>query len=172
MQAKVKEFIDKWKEELRSQVQPIVEAGKRKHTITIIRVGDTPDSGMEEMCKEVGFIGDLYRIPIDSGIKPEDLWELALQCNTDEVYVEEPLPDGFYNPVCMVEHTEKGILLFLKSLNIDPPIDRVVIALAAEDYEVRIGETTLTKEDFILLEQMAVLESGIEYWENEIGESE
>ncbi len=46
MQAKVKEFIDKWKEELRSQVQPIVEAGKRKPTITIIRVGDTPDSGM------------------------------------------------------------------------------------------------------------------------------
>ena len=164
-------FVKHWKEELRSLVQPIVKAGKRKPTITIIRVGDTSDSGMEEMCKEVGFIGDIYRIPIDSGIKQEDLWELALQCDTDEVYVEEPLPDAFYNPVSTGEYTKKGILTFLKSLNIDPPVSRVVIAFAAEGYEVQVGEQVLTQEDVKLLEQMAVLESGIEYWKDEIGES-
>ena len=153
------------KDELRSQVQPIVKAGKRKPpTITIIRIGDTPDSGMMEMAKDIGFIGDLYKIPIDSGIAQEDLMDLVLQCDTDEVYVEEPLPDAFSNPLSSGEYAKEGILIFLKSLNIDPPTKRVVIGFAAEGYEVQIGEEVLSAEDVKLLEQMAVLESGIKYW--------
>lgn len=165
MNDKVKVFVKNWKDELRSQVQPIVKAGKRKSpTITIIRIGDTPDSGMKEIAKDIGFIGDLYKIPTDSGIAQEDLMDLVLQCDTDEVYVEEPLPDDFSNPLSTGEYAREGILIFLKSLNIDPPTKRVVIGFAAEGYEVQIGEEVLSAEDVKLLEQMAVLESGIKYW--------
>ncbi len=175
MNDKVKVFIKNWKDELRSQVQPIVKAGKRKPTITIIRIGDTPDSGMVEVAKDIGFIGDLYQIPIDSGITQEDLMNLVLQCDTDEVYVEEPLPDGFSNPVFTGEYVKEGILIFLKSLNIDPSVSKVIIGFqilaAAEGYEVQIGEEVLSGEDVKLLEQMAVLESGIKYWQESENES-
>lgn len=167
MNKKVEVFIKNWKDELRSRVQPIVKAGKRKPTITIIRIGDMPDSGMMEIAKDIGFIGDLYQIPLDSGIAQEDLMDLVLQCDTDEVYVEEPLPDSFNNPVSSGEYVKEGILIFLKSLNIDPPVGRVVIGFAAEGYEVQIGEEILGAEDVKLLEQMAVLESGIKYWEED-----
>ena len=125
------------------------------------------------MAKDIGFIGDLYQIPLDSGIAQEDLMDLVLQCDTDEVYVEEPLPDGFSNPVFTGEYVKEGILIFLKSLNIDPSVSRVVIGLqilaAVGGYEVQIGEEILSAEDVKLLEQMAVLESGIKYWEEDRG---
>lgn len=168
----VKIFVKNWKDELRSQVQPIVKAGKRKPTITIIRVGDDCGNSMVELCKDIGFIGDLYNIPIDSGVTSKDLRDIVINAETDKVYVEEPLPDGFENPFSKRGYVKEGILIFLKSLNIDPQGSRVVLNFAADGYEVQIGETVLTKEDVTLLEQMAVLESGIEYWKDDVGESE
>lgn len=168
MNEKVKNFVKNWKDELRSQVQPIVKAGKRNPTVTIIRVGDTPDSGIMEMAKDIGFIGDLYQIPLDSGITQKDLFTLALDVDSDEVYVEEPLPGDFYNPVATGEHMKKGMSTYLKSLNIDPLVDRIVVSFASEGCEVRTGEECLGPEDFKLLEQMAVLEDGVEYWKDEV----
>ena len=167
MNEKVKNFVKNWKDELRSRIQPIVKAGKRKPTITIIRIGDTPDSGIMEMAKDIGFIGDLYQIPLDSGITQKDLFSLALDADTDEVYIEEPLPGDFYNPVATGEQMKRGVSTYLKSLNIDPVFNRVVVSFISDGCEIQMGEERLNIEDFKLLEQMAVLEDGIKYWEDD-----
>ena len=167
MNKKVEVFIKNWKDELRSRVQPIVKAGKRKPTVTIVRIGDTPDSGMMEIAKDIGFIGDLYQIPLDSGIAQEDLMDLVLQCDTDEVYVEEPLPEGFENPLITGRYMEKGILTFLKSQNIDPLGWRIILAFANDKYEAHIGDIVFYKEQVETLEQMAILEEGIVRAESE-----
>ena len=74
----IKNFCKNWKDELRSQIQPIVKAGKRRPTLTIVQVGENPASNKYvdnkiKDCKEVGIVVELFRIPEDAGLEQKDL---------------------------------------------------------------------------------------------------
>jgi len=156
-------FVKNWEAELKSRAQKC----KRKPSITIIKVGDAPGGEMLERSKRIGFAVDLYDIPVDSGITNKDLRRLVMGCDTDEVYVEEPLPEGFENPLITGRYMEEGILTFLKSQNIDPLGWRIILAFANDKYEAHIGDIVFYKEQAETLEQMAILEEGIVKVESE-----
>jgi len=157
-------FIKNWKDELRSQVQPIVKAGKRKPTIAIVCVDQKVNEDFVKTCKEVGYIGEIYEIPKEELAQENVLWRMLGNLDTDVAYVQEPLPEGFENPLPMDRYTKRGILTFVKSLNIQGPIERAIVSAAADGYEVRIGDIVLREEDVRQLEQLALLEEGLQAW--------
>lgn len=160
-------FIKNWKDELRSQVQPIVKAGKRKPVIAIICIEQKVDEEFIDICKDIGFIGSVYELP-RSVIKDSTdfIWKtLDLEC--DGLYVQKPLPEDFFNPIAMHNFRAKGILNFLKSQNIDPLAQLITLELMQEGCQVVCGEVRLSAEDVIKLERMAILEDAIEYWREE-----
>lgn len=171
MQEKVIEFINQWKEELRSQVKSIVESGKRKPLIAIVRLEGAQDSGMVDLVKEVGFSGSLYEIPLSSGITQKDLAWMPLEIECDEMYIEEPLPEGFYDPYPTIRHVREGLLDFLKSQNISPQAHAVTIMLVENGYTVTIGDVTINKEEVDALIRMGVLSSAVDCWKSEIADS-
>lgn len=171
MQEKIKKFIDEWKEEMRERVQPIVESGKRKPLIAVVRLEGAQDSGMVDLVKELGFAGDLYEIPLSSGITQKDLFWMPLETECDEMYIEEPLPEGFYDPYNMTTYVREGLLKFLKSQNISPQAQTVVLTMVEDGYTITVGDITITKEEVDALIRMGVLSSAVDCWKSEIADN-
>lgn len=139
---KIKNFCKNWKDELRSQIQPIIKAGKRRPALTIVQVGENPASNKYvdnkiKDCKEVGIIVELFRIPEDAGLKQKDLNKIVYDCESDGIIIQLPLPqgldaqealgyasilqdvDGFLPGSPYVPATALGIVTWLDSLRID-----------------------------------------------------
>ena len=138
----IKNFCKNWKDELRSQIQPIVKAGKRRPTLTIVQVGENPASNKYvdnkiKDCKEVGIVVELFRIPEDAGLEQKDLNKIVYDCESDGIIIQLPLPqwlnaqealgyasilqdvDGFLPGSPYVPATALGIVTWLDSLRID-----------------------------------------------------
>ena len=91
MEEKVKNVCKNWKEELRAK------AKKRPgvQSISIVEIGSPLPEVMLEKCREVGIVGYVYKIPIDSGIDTEELKKLLYQAEaeTGMAWLEKPVPD-------------------------------------------------------------------------------
>ena len=111
-------FIKNWKDELRSKAKkkPGVQS------ISIVEIGE-PHEKMLEKSKEVGVVGFVYRIPVDSGIDTKELWKLLRQAEaeTGVAWLELPVPD--FIDLAQIDEKYyklpigKGIEVFLNSQN-------------------------------------------------------
>lgn len=159
-------FIKNWIDELRSSVNTGVKAGKRKPTIAIVCLDSKADEEFIKICKDIGFIGEVYEVPTEE-ISQKDLFWKVLDIDTDGVYVQEPLPEGYSNPLNMGEFAAIGIKVYLDANGVDPQIRDLTIAVAAEGYNVMCAGITLEKEVIDKLSKIALLECAIKEWEDE-----
>lgn len=159
-------FIKNWIDELRSSVNAGVKAGKRKPTIAIVCLDSKVDEEFVKMCKDIGFIGEVYEVPTEE-ISQKDLFWKVLDIDTDGVYVQEPLPEGYSNPLHMEEFAAIGLKVYLDANGVDPQMRDLTIAVAAEGYNVMCAGITLEKEVINKLSKVALLECAIKEWEDE-----
>lgn len=89
------------RENVASQVEAIVAAGKRAPGLAVIKVGNDPASGVyvankRRACEEVGFIDRAYDMPANTS--QNDLLQLVDELNEDDsvdgILVQLPLPAG------------------------------------------------------------------------------
>lgn len=159
-------FIKNWIDELRSSVNTGVKAGKRKPTIAIVCLDSKADEEFIKTCEDVGFIGEVYEVPTEE-ISQKDLFWKVLDIDTDGVYVQEPLPEGYSNPLDMEKFAATGIKVYLDANGVDPRMQNLTIAVAAEGYNVMCAGITLEKEVIDKLSRIALLENAVKEWEDE-----
>lgn len=135
-------FIKNWKDELRS------EAKKRPgiQSISIVQVDPKEDSELLKRCKEIGIVGFIYKIPIDSGINTKKLKNLLAQAEseTEMVFLELPVPDFIDLEEIDSKYYKlpigKGVVAFLKSQNIEGELIEILVN---EGYKVKVGDVEI-----------------------------
>ena len=158
MNENIETFCKDWRIELRRRVQETGKTAKRKPFMDIVHIEGVPDSGMMGYCKEIGIVGGYYDIPLDSGINSQALLQIWLHAGGDEMYIEEPLPEGFKHPAVMGN---------LKSQNVDPHFAQIVAEMLGDGFQLTVKDLKISNEDLDLLTKMAVLDRCIRIWEND-----
>lgn len=89
------------KEEMKKEIEALVEAGNRRPHLDVIMAGDNPASlsyirGKKKAAEEVGMSAQIIRLPAD--VSQEELNSTILACSrnegTDGVLLQLPLPKG------------------------------------------------------------------------------
>lgn len=126
-----KEFCKNWLEEMRSQVQPIVKAAKRKRpSLTIISIGEHPE--VEQIIKNCKFVGcyiDKYQIPTEEYEENKRAFQqLLIDIDSNAIWLVQDVT-GKVNPIKAVNGSEYyntplavGVITYLNSLNITPGV--------------------------------------------------
>jgi len=126
-----KNFCKNWLKELRSQVQPVVKAAKRKRpSLTIIAIGEHPEvKKIIDDCKFVGCYVDSYEIPVEEYEENKGAFQqLLIDIDSDAIWLAQDAV-GMVDPIKTVNGSQYyntpmavGVSTYLKSLNTTPGV--------------------------------------------------